>query len=117
MAEITSSAYQDLRDYVQANWKYIELRDEVGTAILRKDTTDARVTWVHGAGESELKLQFVIKGSDSDITIPSTFASSSIYNVATGGDSYSTESFTPFTFESENDELTVVHSIQIPQTV
>lgn len=115
MAEITSSAYQAIRDYIQQNWKYIELRDDAGNAIVRLSPSDSRVSWIHNAGDQTLKLQVIIKGSDADITKPQTFASSAIYDVATGGQPYSIESFTPFTIESDQDELTVIHSIEVPQ--
>lgn len=115
MAEITQEAYQDLRDYVQENWRYIELGDENDAPILRLSTTDSRVQWAHEAGSGELQLQVTIKGTDGDIAFPTTFASSSIYNVEAGGKAFSKENFNSFTVETENDELTVVHSIQIPQ--
>lgn len=115
MAEITASAYQALRNYIQQNWKYIELRDDAGNAILRLSPADNRVSWIHNAGDQVLKLQIVVKGSDADITKPQTFASSAIYDVATGGNAYSVESFTPFTIESDMDELTVIHEIQVPK--
>ncbi|WP_240371497.1 hypothetical protein [Anoxybacteroides rupiense] len=115
MAEITSSAYQALRNYIQNNWKYIELRDDLGNPILRLSPADSRVSWIHNAGDQVLKLQIVVKGSDADITKPKTFASSAIYDVATGGQPYSIESFTPFTIESDMDELTVIHEIQVPK--
>ncbi|AKS37684.1 hypothetical protein NP92_04240 [Anoxybacillus gonensis] len=115
MAEITSSAYQAIRDYIQANWQYIELRDDLGNPILRLSPSDSRVTsTIEG---QTVKLQIVVKGSDADITKPQTFASSAIYDVATGGQPYSIESFTSFTIESDMDELTVIHEIQVPQVV
>lgn len=117
MAEITSVAYQNLRDYIQANWNYIELQDDTGTPILRLSPSDSRVTWTHNAGDQTLKLQIIVKGSDTDITKPKTFASSHIFNVATGGTSFSDEVFTAFTIETDQDELTVIHSIQVPQVV
>ncbi|WP_210367431.1 hypothetical protein [Bacillus sp. REN3] len=117
MAEITQAAYQNLRDYIQANWKYIELQDDTGVAIVRLSVYDSRVTWTHSVGEQTLKLQVIIKGSDSDITVPKTFAKSVIFNVATGGNLLSTESFTPFTIEGDQDELTVIHLIEVPKVV
>lgn len=117
MAEITSQAYQDLRDYIQANWQYIELQDDTGTPILRLSPSDSRVTWTHTAGEQTLKLQIIVKGSDTDITLPSTFASSHIFKVASGGSAFSSETFTSFTIESEQDELTVIHNISVPQVI
>lgn len=117
MAEVTQSAYQDIRNHIQENWKFIELRDGAGTAILRLSTDDARVTWEHLAGERELKLQINIKGSDTEITIPQTFGASAVYNVATEGEAFSEETFNAFTVESDKDELTIVHAILVPRTV
>ncbi|MBT2680146.1 hypothetical protein J7E38_14115 [Bacillus sp. ISL-35] len=117
MAEITASAYSDLRNYIQSNWKYIELQDDTGVVIVRLSPSDSRVTWTHLAGEQTLKLQVIIKGSDSDITAPKTFAKSVIYNVATGGNPLSVESFTAFTIEGDQDELTVIHSFEVPKVV
>lgn len=117
MAEITSAAYQDLRDYIQSQWKYIELQNESGVAIIRLSPSDNRVTWSHAVNEQTLKLQIVVKGSDADINTPTTFAKSAIFDVATEGTPYSVETFTPFTIESDQDELTVIHSIQVPQVV
>jgi len=115
MAEITTQAYQAIRNYIQQNWKYIELRDDVGNAIVRLSPSDSRVKWIHNLGDQVLKLQIIVKGSDTDITKPKTFASSAIYDVATGGNAYSIESFTPFTIQSDMDELTVIHEIQVPK--
>ena len=117
MAEITQAAYQNLRDYIQVNWKYIELQDDLSNVIVRLSPSDSRVTWTHLAGEPTLKLQVIIKGSDTDIMAPKTFAKSIIYNVTTGGSQLSVESFTPFTIEGDQDELTVIHSIEVPKVV
>ena len=115
MAEITTNAYQDLRNYIQSNWKYIELQDESGNSVVRLSPTDSRVTWIHQSNASTLQLQIIVKGSDSDITTSTTISKSAIFNVASGGAAYSVESFTPFTIESDQDELTVIHSIEVPR--
>ena len=117
MAEITTQAYQDIRDHIQNTWKFIELRDAQGTAVLRLSTDDSRVNWTHVQGERELKLQINVKGTDSEITIPQSFGASAVFNVETGGSEFSAESFTPFTIESDKDELTIVHAILVPRTI
>ncbi|MDD2288027.1 MAG: hypothetical protein PHY55_04250 [Bacteroidales bacterium] len=119
MAEVNASAYQDLRDYIQANWNYIELQDEAGNPIIRKDITDARVTWNHLAGAQTLELKFVVTGSDVDISslLPLTFAKSAIFKVATGDTAFSTETFTSFTISSAEDQLTIIHKIEVPQVI
>ncbi|ETI68127.1 hypothetical protein [Neobacillus vireti] len=115
MAEIKQEGYQAIRNYMQANWKYIELQDDTGNKIVRLSPSDLRVTWTHATGEKTLKLQIVVKGSDTDIVKPKTFSKSAIYDVATGGTPYSVESFTSFTMESDQDELTVIHSLEVPK--
>ena len=117
MSEINTSGYQSIRDFVESNWKYIELRDENGTAILRLSTADSRVSWIHTAGSQTLELQIVVKGSDAEVTLPQTFASSAIYSVASGGSAHSIETFSNFTAEATGDELTVIHQLEIPEIV
>ncbi|WP_026675777.1 hypothetical protein [Fictibacillus gelatini] len=115
MAEITSQAYQDLRDYIKNSWKYIELQDESSNAILRLSPSDSRIT--SNVEGNNIKITVVIKGSDSDIIKPKTFAKSAIFNVSTGGQPFSIESFSPFTLETDQDELTVIHTIQVPKVL
>lgn len=141
MAEVTEQAYQDLRQHIVKNWKYIELQDASGNPIIRLSPDDTRVTWVHETIKVEkeviidydrrgnpipdtvtieklpstLQLQIVVKGSDSEISLPKTFAKSVIYNVATDGEPLSEESFTPFEMANDQDEITVVHNIVVPQ--
>ncbi|PAQ14976.1 hypothetical protein CD798_07985 [Bacillaceae bacterium SAOS 7] len=113
MAEITQEAYTDLREYIQSNWDFISLKDNTDQEVLRVDSNDSRVTsTIEG---DKVKLTIVVRGTDQDITLPSTFAKSEIYKVATGGSPLSIEPFTAFTMESENDELTVNHYIEVPK--
>jgi hypothetical protein len=117
MAEIAAAGYQDLRDYIEANWKYLELRDETGTPVLRITTTDDRLTWTHNAGAQTLELTGVFLGSDADIPVPQTIASSAIFKASSGGSPFSVETFSSFTFNADADQLTVKHQIQVPQVV
>lgn len=115
MAEISNYAYGELRNFIKTNWQYVELQDEQGNEIIRLSPSDSRVTSeIEG---NNVKITVVIKGSDNDINIPCTFAKSVIFDVATGGEPISEESFTPFTLETEQDELTVIHNIQVPQVI
>ena len=115
MAELTTNAYADLRNYILNNWKYIELQDDQSNPILRLSNADSRVTSV--VDNNNVKVTIVVKGSDADITTPVTFSKSVIYNVATDGNALSEESFDNFTMQSENDELTVIHTIEVPRLV
>lgn len=115
MAEIRQEGYQALRDYIQANWQYIELQDNTESPVVRLSPADSKVTWIHNAGESTLKLQIVLTGAD--VTLGTSISHSAIFNVVSGGLPFSKETFTSFTFESEEDQLTVVHSFEVPQVV
>lgn len=115
MANATSTAYQDLRDYIQANWRYVELRDSLGNPFLRISTSDTRVAWTHQAGSQTLELTVTIQGSNSDITLPSAFSQSAIFKTATGGQPMSLETFPTFTMEGVGDELVIKHRIEVPR--
>lgn len=117
MGAISATGYQDLRDYIQANWRYIEVRDTTGAAIVRLTTSDPRVTWVHGAGEQTLKLRVVLTGSDSDVPVPITARSSAVYKVAVGGTAFNVEILAEgdAPIFADPDNVTVTHSIQVPQ--
>ena len=115
--EITNAGYQSLRDFVQQEWTFIELRDEVGSAIVRLGVDDERVSWTHDSNSQTLELRVVISGSDSEIELPRTFLSSAIFKQAEGGEELAQESFSSFTMEGTGDELTVIHQLEIPQVV
>lgn len=115
--EFNAAGYQDLRDYIEANWKYIEIRKSTGEAILRKSTSDPRVSWKHEAGAQELILEIALSGSDAEITLPVTIDKSAIYKVATGGSALSEDTFTAVTLEDALDKITIQHKLQAPRIV
>lgn len=116
MAEITQVGYKGIRDFIQANWKFIELRNAQGVKIVRLSTDDQRVSFTHAAGAQTLELSIVITGADAEITLPTTFASSVLF---TSGDSTeavtAVESFSPFEMTMAEDQITVRHRIEVPQ--
>lgn len=116
MGEINEAGYVDLRAYIVDNWKFIELRDENDAAVVRLETTDPRVDWKTSEGQT-LELRVVITGSDADITLDTQFKSSALYKVAADGDAFSEEEFTPFTIGEDEDEMTVIHRIQVPEVI
>ncbi len=117
MAEISNFGYQSVRDFIESNWTYLELRDTAGTPVLRINTTDPRLNYTHVAGSQTLELTIALKGSDTDITLPQEFAQSAIFADAVSTDAFSVETFTSFTMESELDELTVKHQIEVPEVI
>ena len=120
MSEILLEGYQSIRDYIQNNWSYLELRDMSDASIVRlKIDTDPRASWTHLQGSQTLEITVVIKGSDADIgTLPKVFNSTAIFKDAIGGDPCSVELFNPnFTMASSEDQLTIKHRIQVPKII
>jgi hypothetical protein len=117
MAEITNAGYKDIRSHIEDAWKYHELRDIDGNVVVRLSTSDSRVNWTHDPLSQILEITTVIRGSDDDIILPKSFASSALYNVGVGGEALSVEGFSQFTIEAGSDQLTVRHRIEVPRVI
>ncbi|KAF2425580.1 hypothetical protein [Bacillus subtilis] len=122
MSEIREYGYQELRNFIQENWKYIELQDSAGNPIIRLGVGDSRVTWVHSVGSQTLSLQIVVTGADVGATTstPKEFAKSAIFNVASGGQPISVEDFAEndvTVFSNADSKLTHKHDLQVPRIV
>lgn len=117
MSVVQNAGYQDIRDYIQDNWKYIELRNESQNPVLRIGIGDPRVTWTHTAGAQTLEMTCVIRGNDPDVVslLPQTFAGAALFKVASGGSAMSAEEFTNFTMSSASDQLTIIYQLEVPQ--
>lgn len=112
----TADGYQSIRDHIEANWDYIELRDQNGAAITRITTTDTRVVWEHAAGAQTLVLRASVKGSDADIPVPCTIASSALFREALGGVPMAVDAFQyNQVIGSDNDEVVVRHNVSVPK--
>lgn len=118
MAEITNAGYQSIRNHMENTWKYIELRDDQGQAILRLGTDDPRVSFTHAPGAQTLELSVVIKGDDAEVSLPQKFNSSVIFNEVTGGEAMTpVEEFALFEMTTTEDQITVRHRIEVPRMV
>lgn len=118
MAEINEYGYQKLREFIKSSWKYIELQDNNGKAIIRKQATVLN----HSDGENIVKLQVVVKGDEigANETTPVTVAKIALYDVATGGNPIANKDFNVSditTLTQGVDQLAVVHSIEVPETI
>lgn len=112
MANINNYGYEQIRSFILSNWNYLELRTPTGTVLKRFSTADG-LTITGNATTQEIEYKIVVSGLDASFTGQSV-GKSVLYDVATGGSAIATESFTNFTFESEDDELTVIHKLQVP---
>ena len=93
MAELTSDAYQSIRDFVNSStgvpndWDYIELYDDASNAVTRVSINiDDRCQWLDEDGDKTLQIEFDVTGSDGDIPIPTTLKHSAVWDSASGGD-------------------------------
>lgn len=123
MSELTTAGYQTIRDYGNSSvtnpssWDYIEIYDDADNAVTRVSITgDTRCQWLDIDGDKVLKVEFVITGSDSDITIPVTLQKAAIWNEASGGSQITAkEPFADAKFNQSGDSVTITHTINIPQ--
>lgn len=125
MAELTSGGYQSLKDFVNSStvvpndWDYIEIYDDSQTAVTRVSITgDSRCQWLDADGDKTLKVEFVVTGSDSDISLPVTLEYSAIFDdtsANSGRQITPKEQFATATLNQNGDTVTITHSIDIPQ--
>lgn len=122
MAEITSTGYQTLLDYlnssktVPAEWDYIEVYDDVGDPVTRVSVTgDARCSWTDVDSDTTLTVNFEITGSDADITLPVTIEKAALWTASSGGKQVTQkESFATDTLDQSGDKLVLNLSVDVP---
>ena len=123
MAELTSDAYQSIRDFVNSStgvpndWDYIELYDDASNAVTRVSITgDGRCQWLDVDGDKTLQIEFDVTGSDGDIPIPTTLKYSAVWDSESGGRQITAkEQFAKTVINQSGDNVVITHSIDIPQ--
>ena len=123
MAELTSDAYQSIRDFVNSStgvpndWDYIELYDDASNAVTRVSITgDGRCQWLDVDGDKTLQIEFDVTGSDGDIPVPTTLKHSAVWDSASGGRQITVkEQFAEAVINQSGDSVVITHSIDIPQ--
>ena len=123
MAELTSDAYQSIRDFVNSStgvpndWDYIELYDDASNAVTRVSITgDGRCQWLDVDGDKTLQIEFDVTGSDGDIPIPTTLKYSAVWDSESGGRQITVkERFAETVINQSGDNVVITHSIDIPQ--
>ncbi|MEK5208123.1 hypothetical protein [Psychrobacillus sp. FSL H8-0510] len=112
MAQINNHGYEKIRQYILSSWNYIEVQDTTGIALKRFGIVDGlQVTG--NATTQEIEYKLVITGDST--FLGKTVGKSILLEVATNGSPIATEVFAPFTFESADDQLTIIHKLQVPQ--
>lgn len=113
MANINNYGYEKIRSFILSNWTYLELRTPTGTVLKRFGVGDG-LTIIGNATTPTIEYKIVVKGTDATF-MNQTVGKSVLYDVAEGGTAIATENFTGFTFAEEADELTVIHTLEVPQ--
>lgn len=124
MTEINEAGYETHRRIVNsgltppAQWDYIELRDDQDAAVTRIEISDdERAEWTSTVTDQTQTVEVTVSGSDADISTPVTLAESALYNVDTGGDELHSDSMPDALIENDDDEVIVVHSIEVPEVL
>lgn len=133
MAEVTSNAYDLIKYHIQSNWNRVRIYDNNGKQIVTYLTSHPNVNWIHPtkqfmvdrdnfnnpinvdiADGNVMQLEIKIKGEDISNKLPVTFAKSVIEQDKTGH-VLSEEEFAPFEMTQDEDEITIIHNIQVPK--
>lgn len=125
MAEITVDGYQSLRDFavsataIPNEWDYIALYDETKSEWGRLSiTADSRFQWQDLDGDAIVEVNGTITGGDADVSSPQIFQYAAIYDSASGGRQVTKiEQFPQATLNQPGDDVTITHTIEIPNQI
>lgn len=134
MAEIQPDGYISIREHIVKNWNKIVLLDASNKQVFSTNidgtkakwthtrTTEQRVTGLNDFGEQITKqvevesnqtLEISLTVSGADVSLHSTVTKIQVLDM--NNRLMTEETFTPFTFEAAQDELTLIIKIQVPQ--
>ena len=119
MTEINASLYKLFRDKANENITYIEIRDNLGVQVIRIPVSDSRVTYTFNRNNQTQVYTILIKGSDSDITLPKVFGGTALYDGSgVGATELAKDTFDALAYlNSVADEVTITINLSIPQVV
>lgn len=113
MSNIFEYGYEQIRSFILSEWVYLELQDDSGTPLKRFGIADG-LTVTGDESTHEIEYKVIVSGADVLFSGQSV-GKSVLYDVDTGGTPIAVESFSTFTFEADDDELTIIHRLQVPQ--
>jgi len=122
MSDFNAAGYADLRAYVTSasGWSHIALVDDAGTEETRIDiANDSRASW-GDSSTNPVTLTVTITGGDSDISTPVELAESELHTgsgtttPAHGDQLTDANGNAANAIVGSNDELTVEHTVELP---
>ncbi|HJF32206.1 MAG TPA: hypothetical protein K8V56_10610 [Sporosarcina psychrophila] len=115
MGNINTVGYEKVRSFVLSSWVYLEVQTPTGTPVKRFSVSDGLII-TGTANSTEIEYKVVCSGADASFT-GKEIGKSVLFDVASGGQAIMEEVFTPFTLEQDNDELTVIHKLEVPKVI
>lgn len=119
--EITNAGYQSIRDFIESNWKYLEIRDQGSNPILasRIDVSSStgindQFEWKHEAFSQVLRIEGKITGEDVN-QLGDTAYEIAVFTQASGGTPVHVGTSDPFVFNNTADECNIVYTFQVPE--
>lgn len=134
MAEILLNGYVSIREHIVQNWKKIVLLDASNAQVFTTNIDGVKARWTHTKETQQIKtgetpwgeeifetveiqsnpvLEISLTVSGADVSLPTTVAKIQVLD--TKNRIMTEETFTPFTFVTAQDELTLNVKIQVPQ--
>lgn len=115
--EITADGYADIADVaIVTGWAYLEIQEEDGTPIVRRQIVDGTNTKWTDIVTPVLRVEMDITGSDADLpALPITVKKIALYKTAVSATAMVTQTFdSSFTLNGTSDSLTVAMNVQVP---
>ena len=134
MAEIQSNGYVSIREHIVQNWKKVVLLDASNAQVFTTNIDGVKARWAHTKETNQIKtgetpwgeeifetvviesnpvLEILLTVSGADVSLSSTVTKIQVLDM--NNRLMTEETFTPFTFETVHDELTLSIKIQVPQ--
>lgn len=113
------AGYEELRQHAQSEWTWVALVDDAGSEVTRIDIlNDSRASWSSDYTTNPLEATITIHGGDADIDVaangPITLVRSESYESQSDTNRKGYDTFADVILETEDDELTLSHQIEIP---
>jgi len=120
MVSTTPDGETDLRQYIQNNWSYVALIDDIGDVVTRIDVeNDSRAGWDNTYENKPIAAVMTIKGDDADIGADEigteiTLTATQSRKTDTSSEILCEDSATDALLASGENEVVIYHRIQYP---
>lgn len=111
MSNISKYGYESIQNYVANTFIYLELQDSTGAFTERFGVSDGLVI-TNDTENKIIEYKLTVKGDSTFIN--QEVSKTAIFNSSDPNQPFASDTFTSFTFEQAEDELTVIHTITLP---